>query len=156
MQLISGRTARFALLALLAVSGVSSPVLACTLTVTLPGGILKLSGDGSQISSELADGGTPVTMTILAAGLGSTITVQAPTITQTPPGFNPPGLAAEVAYRGTSTLRLIEQPYVKQTTQVSITPVIGLVTMTLNNRIRNPVGGLASGPYSTQTVVTCS
>jgi hypothetical protein len=132
------------------------PALACTLNVT-SSGTLRNSLDNTVLGSQV-NGNTPATMTILLALFeGPTITVDPPTVIQSPGGYNAGLETREVAYSAAS-LGLFpgaSQSYTTSSTSFS-TGVLGLVSlsMTLHNRVNN-ANGFAPGTYTTRTVVTC-
>lgn len=132
------------------------PVLACTLNLT-SSGTLRNSLDNTVLGSQVS-GNTPATVNILLSLLeGPTITVDPPTITQSPGGYNASLETRQVSYSAAS-LGLFpgaSQAYTTSSTSFS-TGVLGLVTLTLtlHNRVINP-NGFAPGNYTTRTVVTC-
>ena len=126
----------------------------CALVVLTPG-TLQMSADGLRLGSEEA-GAVSATMTVGSIG-PSTITVAAPTITQTPPGHNIGGDLVEVAYQGTGLLSSLSQGYTSAQTQGSI-PNLGICAVevvTIDNRITN-TSCFTAVTYQTRTVVTCS
>lgn len=132
------------------------PALACTLNVS-SSGMLRNSLDNTILGSQV-NGNTPATMTILLSLLeGPTITVDPPTVIQSPGGYNAGLETREVSYSAAS-LGLFpgaNQAYTTSSTSFS-TGVLGAVTltMTLHNRVNN-ANGFAPGTYTTRTVVTC-
>lgn len=132
------------------------PAFACTLNLT-SSGALRNSLDNTVLGSQV-NGNTPATVTILLSLLeGPTITVDPPTVVQSPPGYNAGLETREVAYSaaGLGLFPGVNRPYTTSSTSFS-TGVLGLVTltMTLNNRVNN-ANGFAPGTYTTRTVVTC-
>lgn len=131
-----------------------SPALAGNCTLMLQSvGTLALSAEGARLGSEEA-GGTSAVLSISSDG-SSTLTVDAPTLSQYPAGFNPAGLTVEVAYRGSDVLSSAVQAYTASQTTVDVPNLISPVDLTINNRIVTTTG-LAAGSYKTHTVVTCS
>ena len=132
------------------------PVLACTLNLT-SSGTLRNSLDNTVLGSQV-NGNTPATVNILLSLLeGPTITVDPPTVVQSPGGYNAGLETREVSYSAAS-LGLFpgaSQPYTTSSTSFA-TGVLGLVTltMTLHNRVSN-ANGFPPGAYTTRTVVTC-
>ncbi|MBL8596059.1 MAG: hypothetical protein ABS35_10430 [Kaistia sp. SCN 65-12] len=132
------------------------PVLACTLNLVSPG-TLRNSLDNTVLGSQV-NGNTPATVNILLSLLeGPTITVDPPTLVQSPGGYNAGLETREVSYSAAS-LGLFpgaNQAYTTSSTSFA-TGVLGLVTltMTLHNRVSN-AGGFPPGTYTTRTVVTC-
>jgi hypothetical protein len=142
-------------LAALALVGGAAPAhagIVCTVLLST-GGLLGLSGDGARLGSEENGGGSAV-ISILSVGT-NTLTIAAPTLTQSPGGFNPVNLAFEVAYRGTDVLAGIDQPYTTAQTSVPLPNMANAVLLTLDNRVTT-TAGFAAGNYQTRTVVTCS
>jgi hypothetical protein len=146
--------ARIAALAALAAIAVTTPSAAgiCVLTLDTAG-TLKLSGDGYRLGSQEAGG---ISGIVLIGSIGaSTVTVSAPTLTQWPAGYNPAGLALEVAYRGTGVISSVNQGYTTGQTNFNVPNLINTVALTLDNRAVTATG-FAAGTYQTRTVVTCS
>lgn len=122
----------------------------CTLSLATPG-TMKLATDGTILGSE--EGGLPATLVILSVGT-NTIDVGAPTLTQSPIGYNPSGQSLEVAYTGLSGLSGVDHStYTSSATSFSISTIPASV-LQVQNRIVNP-NGFEKGQYATQTVVTC-
>ena len=139
---------------LLPALAVSSPARAgiCTLIVTTPG-VLALSANGTQMSSDQL-GGTASLMTVASVGT-STLTVGAPTVTQSPGGYNQSGQVVEVSYQGAGLLSGANQSYTTGQTTVPVPNIVSAVVLTINNRVTNSAG-FPNGTYQTRTVVTCS
>ena len=95
----------------------------------------------------------PPSVNILAVG-SYTVSVAAPTRTNSPGAYNSAGESIEVSYTGLSGLNLVNQAYTSSLTTFGI-DTLPLSTLVMNNRINNPVGFVA-GTYQTRTVVTCS
>ena len=133
-----------------------APALACT--INLPtSGTLRPSSDNTVLGSQV-NGNTPATVTMLLPLLqGVTIQVGAPSVAQSPGGYNATSETREVAYTAAviGLIQLANQPYIATTTCFQ-TGILGTVTvsMTLHNRVTNP-NGFAAGTYTTRTVVTC-
>jgi hypothetical protein len=142
------------LLALLSPVLAASPARAgiCTLIVATPG-VLAMSSSGTQLGSEEL-GGVSAIMTVGSIG-ASTLTVDAPTVTQSPAGYNQGGQVVEVSYRGDGVLSSAVQAYTASQTQVAVPNLINAVTFTIDNRVTNSAG-FPAGTYQTRTVVTCS
>ena len=132
------------------------PALACTLNVT-SSGTLRNSLDNTVLGSQV-NGNTPGTVAILLSLLeGPTVTVDPPTLVQSPAGYNAGLETREVSYN-VASLGIFpgaSQPYTTSSSSFS-TGILGLVTltMTLHNRVNN-ANGFAPGTYTTRTVVTC-
>lgn len=148
-------TRRAALLSVMLLVLAASPAHALCALVVLTPGTLEMSADGLRLGSE-EPGAVSATITVGSVG-PSTITVGAPTVTQTPPGHNIGGDLAEVAYQGTGLLSSLSQGYTSAQTQGSVPNLgIGAVEIvTIDNRITN-ASGFTAGTYQTRTVVTCS
>jgi hypothetical protein len=132
------------------------PALACS--INLPAsGTLRNSMSNTVLGSQV-NGNTPATVTMVLPLLsGVSVTVNAPTIAQSPSGYNPALETREVAYTAAviGLIQLANQGYTTTTTNFS-TGLLGAVTltMTMHNRVNNP-NGFAPGTYTTRTVVTC-
>ncbi len=124
----------------------------CSLALSTPG-TLAVSTDGQTLGSQ--EGlGLFAAVTVLSIG-NATVTVAAPTRTQSPAGYVATGETVEVAYTGLSGLSGISHPtYTNQQTTFAANS-LPLTVLQLNNRIRN-VNGFPTGTYQTRTVVTCS
>jgi hypothetical protein len=123
----------------------------CSVALTTPG-VLALSADGTTFGSEEI-GGLPAAVSILAVG-SYTVSVAAPTRTNSPGSYNAAGESIEVSYSGLSGLNLVNQGYISSLTTFGI-DTLPLSVLVVNNRINNP-GGFVAGTYETRTVVTCS
>ena len=142
----------------LALVALLAPLPAFACTINLPtAGTLRNSMDNTVLGSQV-NGSTPATVTMLLPLLqGVTIQVGAPSVAQSPGGYNATSETREVAYTAAviGLIQLANQPYTTTTTSF---PVTGLgavtVTMTLHNRVTNP-NGFAAGSYTTRTIVTC-
>ena len=132
------------------------PAFACT--INLPtSGTLRNSMDNTVLGSQV-NGSTQATVTMVLPLLqGVTIQVGAPSIAQSPGGYNATSETREVAYTPAviGLIQLANQAYTTTTTSFS-TGVLGsvTVTMTLHHRVTNP-NGFAAGTYTTRTLVTC-
>lgn len=132
------------------------PALACTLNV-VSSGTLRNSLDNTVLGSQV-NGNTPATVNVLLSLLeGPTITVDPPTLVQSPGGYNA-GLETRAVSYTANSLGLFpgaNQPYTSSSTSFA-TGVLGAVTltMTLHNRVSN-ANGFPPGTYTTRTVVTC-
>jgi hypothetical protein len=122
----------------------------CTLVATP--GLLGLSSDGETLGSEEL-GGLPAEVAIVSLGI-NTVTVEAPTRTGSPVGYNAAGEVVSVAYQGLVALGGISQNYTTSTTDFSV-GILPLTVVQVNNRIVNS-NGFTQGTYQTTTVVTCS
>jgi hypothetical protein len=132
------------------------PALGCGIAVGISGQ-LKLSSDAQTLGSEVGVA-TPATVTTLLGLLeGATIDVAAPTVTQSPSGYNAGQQQVQVAYTAAvlGLLTVKNQGYTSSATSFP-TGVLGAVTLTItvNNRIINPAS-FAAGTYQTRTLVTC-
>lgn len=125
----------------------------CTLLLVLNTGTLARSADGTRLASD-EPGGVAAVVNIVSLG-SSTLTIAAPTLTQSPAGFNSGGSSVQVAYSGTGLLSAANQPYTTSQTSVTIPNIVSALPLTINNRINSP-SGFTSGTYQTRTVVTCS
>jgi hypothetical protein len=150
MQLIRQAAPLTVLLLVLAANPAQAGI--CTLLVLTPG-TLAMSADGNRLGSEEL-GGLPATMTVGSVG-ASTLTFGAPTVTQSPAGHNPGGDLAEVSYSSVGVLAAVNHGYTSTQTQFPIPNIIGVVAVTLHNRVTN-ASGFGPGTYQTRTVVTCS
>ncbi len=132
------------------------PGLACS--ISLPAsGTLRNSMSNTVLGSQV-NGNTPATVTMVLPLLsGVSVTVNAPTVIQSPAGYNPALETREVAYTAAviGLIQLANQGYTSSTTNFS-TGLLGAVTltMTVHNRVNNP-NGFAPGTYTTRTIVTC-
>lgn len=124
----------------------------CTLLISTPG-LLGLSPDGYRLGSE-ESGGLPAILTVTSIG-SSTVTVDAPSLTGYPAGYNPSGLSLEVAYQGSGLIGGVSQGYTTSQTNFVVPNLISAVALTVNNRAVTSTG-FAAGSYQTRTVVTCS
>lgn len=122
--------------------------LGCTLVLGT-GGTLGPNMSGTEMSTE-GQGGVTGSLTV-ASLTPSTITVEAPTYSAPISG------TAEVAYSGISGLNGVNQPYTNQRTSFTVSgiSILNPALVLVRNRIR-ALGGLATGDYSTITVVTCN
>ena len=123
----------------------------CVLALSTPG-LLALNTDGNELGSENL-GGLPAVVTILSVG-NHTVTVDAPTRTAAPGGYNATGESIAVSYFGAGGLSVINQAYTSSQTTFPVT-TIPLTLLTMNNRIQN-TNGFVAGAYATRTIVTCS
>lgn len=123
----------------------------CALALSTPG-LLALNTDGTELGSEEV-GGLPAVVTILSVG-SHTVTVDAPTRTQSPGGYDATSEVIDVSYFGVGGLSAINQAYTSILTTFPVA-TLPLTVLTMNNRITNPAGFVA-GTYTTRTVVTCS
>jgi hypothetical protein len=132
------------------------PGLACS--ISLPAsGTLRNSMSNTVLGSQV-NGNTPATVTMVLPLLsGVSVTVNAPTVIQSPPGYNAAMETREVAYTAAviGLIQLANQGYTSAATNFS-TGLLGAVTltMTVHNRVNNP-NGFAPGTYTTRTLVTC-
>ena len=134
----------------------TTPADACSLAVSTPG-LLGLSMDGTQLSSD-ATGGVASVMSLSDLNVlsSTTITVSPPTLQTYPAGFAAGAVTGESAFAATWLLTGTSRPYSTTDQSFSVPGVLNLaVVLTLNNRITS-TGGFKQGSYSTQTVVTCS
>jgi hypothetical protein len=123
----------------------------CSVALATPG-VLALSTDGTVFGSEEI-GGVAAAVNILAVG-NYTVTVDAPTRTAAPGGYNATGENIEVSYSGLTGLSLISQAYTSAITTFDIDN-LPLSVLVMHNRITN-ANGFVAGTYGTRTVVTCS
>lgn len=132
------------------------PVLACSINLPVSGA-LRNSMSNTVLGSQV-NGNTPATVTMVLPLLsGVSVTVDAPTMAQSPAGYSSALETREVAYTAAviGLIQLANQGYTTTTTNFS-TGLLGAVTltMTVHNRVNNP-NGFAPGTYTTRTVVTC-
>ena len=142
--------------AVFCVALLAGPTAACSIAVGTSGQ-LRLSGDGTTLGSEVS-GTTPATVTtVLPLLSGVHVDVSAPTLSQSPGGYNSASQTLQVAYTAAvlGLLTVRTQAYTSGATSFP-TGLLGAVTLTitLNNRILN-TSGFQTGTYGTQTVVTC-
>jgi hypothetical protein len=123
----------------------------CSLGLSVPG-TLALSVDGQRLGSE-ETGGLAATLTVLSVG-SNTITVEAPTRTAAPVGYNATGETIEVAYTGQGGLSAVSEPYSAAGSDFPIA-TLPLTNLIFNARINN-ANGFDAGTYGVRTVVTCS
>lgn len=124
----------------------------CSLSLN-SNGTLALSGDGTELGSEVS-GGSAAGVLVLSIGANS-VDVDAPNrITADPSGYNAASEVIEVKYSGAGGLSAVSQDYTSSNTSFAVSN-IALSLLTLHNRIVN-TNGFAAGNYTTRTVVTCS
>jgi hypothetical protein len=123
---------------------------ACTLIAT--GGTLGLAPNGTTYTSEL---GLPSLVTISTTLLdGSfTITIDPPTLVQSPVGFVPISLEQKTV-SAVSTLDLNFAYTSGQIQRTFPTQLLSAAVVTLHHRLN--AASFPSGTYRTKTVVTCS
>ncbi len=127
----------------------------CDLSLMVPPtGTLALSSDHTILGSDQL-GGLPVTVTIASVGT-NTITVGAPTLTQSPPGYITTGQSIELGYVGAGLLSAINKPMGTGGGNFSA-GILGLTgsTIVVNARVVNS-NGFKLGDYQITSVVTCS
>jgi len=127
----------------------------CDLSVMLPlTGTLALSSDHTILGSDQT-GGVPVSLTVGSIG-ANTITVGAPTLTDSPPGYSTSGQSLEIGYVGAGLLSLVNKPMGTGGGSFSA-GLLGLTgsTILINARVINP-NGFKLGDYQITSVVTCS
>ena len=117
----------------------------CTLAVPTPG-TMTLSADGKTLGSDQALG-IPATVTVLSLG-GNTVTLAAPTLTQSPPGYGG-GETVQMSYSGLASHAYTTQ---QQTITLGILPITDLV---IYKHAIN-AAGVIQGTYNAKTVLTCS
>lgn len=117
----------------------------CTLAVPTPG-TMTLSADGKTLGSDQALG-IPATVTVLSLG-GNTVTLAAPTLTQSPVGYGG-GETVQMSYSGLASHAYTTQ---QQTISLGIIPITDLI---INMQVVNN-SGFVQGTYKAKTVVTCS
>jgi len=129
---------------------ISSAASACTLTVN-NGGTLALSMDGYTLGSEQPSG-TGAAMLIGSLG-AATVQIAAPTLIQTPNGYDGTSDVVSIKYAGLGGLNGVAQDYTDVTTSFSI-GLLPLTMLTMNARVINPAT-FDAGTYRLRTVVTC-
>lgn len=126
----------------------------CDLSLPVPAnGMMLMSPDHTILGSDQA--GIPVVLTITSIG-SNTITVGAPTLTDSPGTYDSSGQSLEIGYTGTGLLNLVNRPMGpgSSTFNAGILGVT-LSTIVINARIVNE-NGFAQGDYQLTSVVTCS
>jgi hypothetical protein len=127
-----------------------APAMACTLSIN-NGGVIALSMDGALLGSEQPSG---VTAALAIASLSAaTVEVGAPTLVETPAGYNGTSDVVEVRYLGLGGLSGILQDYTDQATSFAV-GILPLSTLLLDARVFNP-NSFEAGTYRLRTVVTC-
>ena len=127
----------------------------CDLSVMLPPtGTLALSADHLILGSDQT-GGVPVSLTIGSTG-ANTITVGAPTLTQSPVGYVTTGQSLEIGYVGVGLLSVVNKAMGTGGGSFSA-GILGLTgsTILINARVSNS-NGFKLGDYQLTSVVTCS
>ena len=124
----------------------------CTLAAPTNGS-MEITADGLFLSSELTDTGVPASITVASIG-ASLLTIDAPSVEQTPTGYNSTGQIARVRYNGVGLLNLIDQPYTTESTSF-VVPNISATVLTVNAQLEN-ANSFVDGIYQLKTVVTCS
>ena len=117
----------------------------CTLAVPTPG-TMTLSSDGKTLGSDQALG-IPATVTVISLG-GNTVTLAAPTLSQSPPGYGG-GETVQMSYSGLASHAYTTQ---QQTISLGILPITDLI---INMQVIN-ASGFIQGTYKAKTVLTCS
>ena len=116
-------------------------------------GTMVLSVDGHHLGSDVSGGHSAVLR--VTSDEGYLLTIEAPTLTQSPPGFDAANLEAEVAFEGMGTATGISQAYSHSRSEIVLPDLTTPGDLTIDNRITTTTG-LVPGVYQTQTVVTCS
>lgn len=127
----------------------------CGLALPVPAtGTMELSSDGGILGSDQT-GGIGVLLTITSTGL-NTITVGAPTLTASAPGYNTSGQSLEIGYVGAGLLNLVNRSMATGSSTFSA-GILGLTlsTILIDARIVNS-NGFTQGDYQLTSVVTCS
>lgn len=127
----------------------------CGLALPVPAtGTMTLSSDGSILGSDQG-GGSGVLLTITSTGINS-ITVGAPTLTASAPGYSTSGQSLQIGYVGAGLLNLINRTMGTGSSSFSAGILgITLSTILINARIVN-ANGFTQGDYQLTSVVTCS
>lgn len=127
----------------------------CDLSVMLPPtGTLALSADHTILGSD-QPGGLPVSLTIGSIG-ANTISVAAPTMTESPIGYVSSGQSLQIGYVGVGLLSIVNKPMGTGGGSFSA-GILGLTgsTILINARVVN-ANGFSLGDYQLTSVVTCS
>jgi len=122
----------------------------CALAVTTPGTLALSSGD-TILGSEQT-GGTAAVLSIITVG-SSTVTVNPPTLTDSPGTYTPTGQQLEYSYTGLSGLGGVSSGGFTSVSKQFTATVLS--ALQVQNHIVN-AQGFTTGHYATQTVVTCS
>lgn len=118
----------------------------CTLAVPTPG-TLTLSSDGTILGSDQPLG-LPATVTVLSLG-SNTITLAAPTLTDSPGGYTPGSETVQMKYSGLASHAYTSA---QQTIALGLLPLTSLI---VDMQVVN-AAGFAQGTYKAKTVLTCS
>ncbi len=127
----------------------------CGLALSVPAtGTMTLSSDGSILGSDQS-GGSGVLLTVTSTGINS-ITVGAPTLTASAPGYSTAGQSLQIGYVGAGLLNLVNRAMGTGSSSFSA-GILGvtLSTILINARIVN-ANGFTQGDYQLTSVVTCS
>ena len=127
----------------------------CDLSVMVPAtGTMKLNGDHTILGSDQS-GGAGVLLTIGSTG-ANTITVAAPTVTQSPAGYDPTGQQLHIGYTGASLLNGVSKTMGTGGGSFAA-GILGITgsTILIHARIVNS-NGFKLGDYQLTSVVTCS
>ena len=126
----------------------------CTLAIPVATpGQLALSGDHTIFGSDQS-GGTAVVLTLLSLG-PNTITVGAPSLTQSPAGYSTAGQSLQLGYSGFSGLTPVSKAMGTGGGSFSAGFVLAATEVTIDARVVN-TNGFAQGDYQITSVVTCS
>ena len=119
----------------------------CTLSIPTPGK-MTLSGDGKTLGSDQTLG-LPATVTVLSLG-SNNVTLSAPSLTASPPGYTPGSETVEMSYSG-----LASHAYTSAQQTIPL-GILSIATLLIVNMHVLNAAGFAQGDYTAKTVLTCS